>query len=106
MPKRRFNEPGRKLRNISHDYYVSELLSKIQSAIKYKNEVSGSRKRIKVNESRCIAFFVVSGSIKKVFSIDCVNIYFSQLIVNYLFLIFFNGFKSVGLPHIAYIVIH
>ena len=31
-------------------------------------------------------------------SIDCVNIYFFQSIVTY---IFFNRFKSVGLPHIA-----
>ena len=38
-----------------------------------------------VNESRYIALFVVSGSIKKLFSIDCVNIYifyyFFQLIL-------------------------
>ena len=45
---------------------------------------------VKVNESRYIALFVVSGSIKKLFSVDCVNIYFSQSIVNYLFLIFFQ----------------
>ena len=30
---------------------------------------------IKVNKPRYIALFVVSGSIKKLFSIDCVNIY-------------------------------
>ena len=46
---------------------------------------------------------VVSRSIKKPFLTDYVNIYFFQSIVNYLF---FNRFKSVGLPHIAYIVIH
>ena len=38
---------------------------------------------IKVNESQYIALCVVSGSIKKLLSIDCVNIYFSQSIVNY-----------------------
>ena len=53
-----------------------------------------------------IALFAVSVSIKKVFSIDCANVCFSQLIVNYLFSIFFSRFKSVGLPHTAYIVIH
>ena len=37
---------------------------------------------IKVNESRYISLFVFSGSIKKLFSIDCVNIY--------LFSIFFS----------------
>ena len=40
---------------------------------------------IKINESHYIALFVVSGSIKKPFSIGCVNIYFFQSIVNYLF---------------------
>ena len=54
------------------------------------------------NDSRYIALFAVSGSIKKLFSIDYVNIY--------IFLIFFSidfaRWKSVGLSHIAYIVIH
>ena len=35
----------------------------------------------KINESRYIALFVVSGSIKKLFSINYINIYFSQSIV-------------------------
>ena len=35
---------------------------------------------MEVNESRYIALFVVWGSIKKLFSIDCVNIYFSHSI--------------------------
>ena len=30
---------------------------------------------LKVNESQHFALFVVSGSIKKIFSIDCVKIY-------------------------------
>ena len=38
-----------------------------------------------IKESQYIALFVVSESIKKSFSIDCVNIYFSQSIVSYLF---------------------
>ena len=84
--------------------------------------------KVKVNESRYIALFVVSGSIKKLVLIDFVNtylfsIFFSIVFVNiYLFSIFFQDFlpynfsiffskefarwKSVGLPHIAYIVIH
>ena len=41
----------------------------------------------KINEVQYISLFVVSGSIKKLFSIDWVNIYFSQSMVNYLFLI-------------------
>ena len=36
---------------------------------------------IKVNKSLYIALFMVNGSIKKLFSIDCVNIYFPQWIV-------------------------
>ena len=45
---------------------------------------------LKVSESQDIALFVVSGSIKKIFSIDCVKIYFPQSIVNYLFSIMFS----------------
>ena len=37
---------------------------------------------LKINEPRCIALFVVSGSIKKLLSIDYVNVY--------LFSIFFS----------------
>ena len=44
----------------------------------------------KINESQYIAFFAVSGSIKKFFSIDYVNIY---LFNRYLFNIFFNRFS-------------
>ena len=76
--------------------------------------------KVKVNESRYIALFVFSKSIKKLFSIDCVNIYhllifFSiDFAINYididLFSIFFSidfaRWKSAGLPHIAYIIIH
>ena len=34
--------------------------------------------RVKVNESKHIALFVLSGSLKNLFSIDCASIYFSQ----------------------------
>ena len=68
---------------------------------------------IKVNKSGYIALFVVSGSIKKLFSIDCVNIYFSQAIVFAKIGLFsicssmnFARWVSVGLSHIAYIMIH
>ena len=40
---------------------------------------------VKINKSQYIALFVVSGSIRKLFSIDCVNVYFSQSIINYFF---------------------
>ena len=38
--------------------------------------------RHKVNDLKYTALFVVSGSIKKLVSIDCVNVYFFQLIVS------------------------
>ena len=63
---------------------------------------------IKVNESRYIALFVVSGYIKKIFLMDCVNIYLFSLFFKivfaniYVFSIFFSKefarWKSVGLP--------
>ena len=73
------------------------------------------KKQLKVNESRYIALFVVSGSIKKTFSIDFAIIYFFSIFFSkafaniYIFLIFFSidfaRWKSGGLPHIAYIMI-
>ena len=48
----------------------------------YHNRIS---KALKINESQYITLFVVSGFIKQLFSIDFVNNYFSQSIVNYLF---------------------
>ena len=71
--------------------------------IEYTYKTSISEASVKIKESRYIALFLVSGSIKKLFSIDCVKIYFSQSIAYYLFSI---TFKSVGLPHTADIVIH
>ena len=52
-------------------------------------EIAYFKKLLKVNESQHITLFVVSGSIKKIFSIDCIRIYFPQSIVNYLFPIMF-----------------
>ena len=57
---------------------------------------------IKTNESRYIALFVVSGSIKKLFSNAYGNIYLFEIF----FSIDFSRWKSVVLPHIVYIVIH
>ena len=57
---------------------------------------------LKINESRYIALFMVDGSIKKRFSTDYVNIYLFSIFVS----IDFAQWKSVGLPHIDYIVIH
>ena len=37
------------------------------------NDLNSKRYAFKVNESRSNALFVLSGSIKKLFSIDCVN---------------------------------
>ena len=65
--------------------------------IHYFSENPNRELPLKINESRYIALFLVSGSIKKPFSIDCtmevydsVNIDFSQSIVNYLFSILFQ----------------
>ena len=59
-------------------------------------------KQLKINESRYIALLVFSGSIKKTFSIDCVNIYRFSIF----FTIDFARRKNKGLPHIAYILVH
>ena len=56
---------------------------------------------LKVNESWYIALFVVSRSIKKLFSIDYDDIYLFSIY----FPIDFAWWKSVELTHIAYIVI-
>ena len=55
-----------------------------------------------MDESLYIALFVVSGFIKYLFLIDYVNIYLFSVA----FSIDFPQWKSVGLPHIAYIVIY
>ena len=57
---------------------------------------------VKVNKSRYIALFVVSGSIKKVFLIDLVNPYLFSIV----FSIAFARWKTVGLLLISYVVIH
>ena len=58
--------------------------------------------QFKVNESRYIALFAFSWSIKKLFSIDCVNTYLFSIF----FSIYFTRWERMGLPHIAYIIIH
>ena len=45
---------------------------------------------IKLMSHSILHYSLVSGSIKKLFSIDCVNTYFSQSIVDYLFSRFFQ----------------
>ena len=52
------------------------------------------------NEWRYIALFVFSEPIKKLFSIDCVNIF----LFSAFFSIDFAQWKSVGLTHIAYLI--
>ena len=65
-------------------------------------EIIENNVKIKFNESRYIALFVVSKSMKKLFSIYYVNIY--------LFSIFFSmdfaRQKGVGLPNIDYTIIN
>ena len=58
--------------------------------------------QFKVNESRYIALFAFSLSIKKLFSIDCVNTYLFSIS----FSIYFTRWERMGLPHIAYIIVH
>ena len=50
---------------------------------------------LKIKELQYIVLFVVSGCSKKIFWVGCVNIYFSQSIVNYLFAI---ALKVWGYP--------
>ena len=57
---------------------------------------------LKINEARYITLFLVSGSIKKLFTINYVNVYLFSIFVS----IDFTRWKSVRQPHIAYIVIH
>ena len=58
-------------------------------------------KKVKGNESRYISLFAVTESIKKLFSIDHVNIYLFSIF----FSIDFPQWKSMVLPHFAYFVI-
>ena len=63
-------------------------------------------KWLKINESRYNVSFVVSESIKKPFSIDLSIFTFLNQWLTIFSQYFFNSCKSVGLSHIAYIVIH
>ena len=66
--------------------YVMQIYVSVDS---FKENFLGER-TFKVNESQYIALLKVSRSIKNLFSIVCVNIYFSQSIVNYFFSIIFS----------------
>ena len=55
---------------------------------------------VRNNESQYVAFFMVSGSIKRFFSIDYGNVFLN------IFTMDFARRKGVGLPHIAYIAIY
>ena len=56
----------------------------------------------KINESRYIALFVVIWSINELSSIDYVDIYLFLKVYS----IDFFWLKSMGLPHITYIMMH
>ena len=62
--------------------HINELL-KLHSIIFCMLETTIKGVAMQTDESRYIAFFVVSGSVKKLFSIDCVNVYFSQSISDF-----------------------
>ena len=69
--------------------YISQVIEK--HSLKYtvrryrKKPIAYEKRLLKINKTQYIALFVVNGSIKKLFSIDCVNVHFSQSIINYLF---------------------
>ena len=64
-----------------------------------ENIISQILAKFKIKESQYIELFVISRSIKKLFSVDLVNAYFSQSTVNYLFSI---HLKVWGTPHYLY----
>ena len=82
--------------------YLRKILMKetnrFKSHLKESILIKGDKPELKVND--IITLFVVSGSIKKLFSIDCVNIYpFSMF-----FSIDFARWKSVeGTPNCLYL---
>ena len=66
------------------------------------NKIKAVILSFKINESRYIALFVVSESLTNLLSIDYANIDLFSIF----FSINFARWKSVGLSHIAYIVIY
>ena len=72
---------------------ISAIINKVKSTKLLKSygtygNIANTRLSLKINESRYIVLFVISGSVKKLFPIDYVNIY--------MFLIFFvSRWKSV-----------
>ena len=77
--------------NEKFDFYFMELVSKDTLLNIFKD-----------NESPNISLFVVSGSIGKLFAIGYVSIYIFSIHCS----TDFPRRKNVGLPQIAYIVIH
>ena len=77
------------LNEIQNEFLWSNKKCKIKYGTLCNDYKNGSLKNLdinlKINESQYIELFEVSGSIKKFFSIDCVNINFSQSIAHYLF---------------------
>ena len=63
-----------------------------------------------VNQADLFFFYATwktnKNTFENIFLLDCVNIYFSQSIDNYVLSIVFQRIKSVGLRYTAYIVIH
>ena len=68
----------------------------------YVNPVAFSISTLKLMSHGILHYSVVSRFTKNLFSIDYVNIYLFLIF----FLIDFPWWKSLGLPHIAYVVIH
>ena len=65
-----------------------------------RETVQKTKPFIKINESHDIALLVVSGFIKKLFSIDYINIYLLPIFFQYTFCLV----KKCGDSHIVYIV--
>ena len=77
------------LNEIQNEFLWSNKKCKIKYGTLCNDYKNGGLKNLdinlKINESRYIELFEVSGSIKKFSSINCVNINFSQSIAHYLF---------------------
>ena len=101
-----------KTSNLIVDYYSLTFANLLLFRIRKKSStfpcitLRTTAKQLKVNEPWYIALLKVGQSIKNLFSLGCVNIYFSQSTLIFFSQSFFNRFKSVGLPHITNIMIH
>ena len=100
----------------TYNFHTYERIDKIKQSKWFKCNQVKRILMIVLKESRYYALFLVSGSIKKIFSINCVSIYLFSIFFSidlsvdcvniYLFSIDFDRWKSEGLHHIASIVIH